>query len=95
MRDWHPATRDNYLAAFAAFEQWHIANIGPLQERVDGHAILLYGQHLLSRPSKRSPNSKLTVPTVKGYLSAVRTALKRARISVGDDGGLTDDLLGT
>ncbi len=40
VRDWHPATRDNYLAAFADFERWHVDTIGPLSERVDGHAIL-------------------------------------------------------
>ena len=37
----------------------------------------------------------MTIATVKGYLSAVRTALKRARIEIGDDAGLTADLLGS
>lgn len=93
MEDWHPPTRDNYLAVFDEFVRWYEGRVGPLGTQVEGSALLEFGYHLLHRPSRRSPSATLAITTVSGYVSSVRSALKRAHIEVGDDRGTLSDML--
>lgn len=62
--DWHPPTRDNYLAVFDEFVRWYEGRVGPLGTQVEGSALLEFGYHLLHRPSRRSPSATLAVSTV-------------------------------